>query len=327
MSKKIGRLINLGIANEATRGTATAATNWLPKSNITFEDKVQKAPSQVGFGQIGEGNQDLVALKWSEGDVEFDLMSESFGVILKSVFGTVSSASYETSAYEHTFSVEQSNQHDSMTFWVEDSAESIDKFFEMVMVNNLSISVVPEEVVKCSVSFVGKSSEDTSGLSANYVAEDKFVGRHTSVKIAAATGNLDAASKLNIKELTLDINKNVARNHSLGTVQAIDVNNQKFEITGKMTLDLEDETYKDLMNDGTYQAFRILIENTNETIGSAGNPSFLLELSKVAFDGWEANRPNNEISTQVINFKALYSITNGNVVNDCHLRNTTADYS
>jgi hypothetical protein len=324
--KKIGRLINLGIANEATRGTAVAPTNWLPKSNITFEDKVQKAPSQVGYGNIGEGNQDLVALKWSEGDVEFDLMSESFGVILKSVFGTVSSASYATSAYEHTFSVQNDNQHDSMTLWVEDSAESIDKFFEMVMVNNLSLSLVPEEVIKCTVGFIGRSSEDTSGLAHSYVAESKFVGRHASIKIADAVGDLDAASKLNIKELTLDINKNANRDHSLGTVQAVDITNQKFEITGKITLDLEDETYKALMNDGTYQALRIMIENTDETIGSAGNPSFLLELSKCAFDGWEANRPNDEIVSQVINFKALFSITNDNVVNDCHLRNTTASY-
>jgi hypothetical protein len=163
-------------------------------------------------------------------------------------------------------------------------------------------------------------------LAASYVAESKFVGRHASVKIASAVAGLDAASKLNVKELTLDINKNVARNHSLGTVQAVDLNNQKMEITGKMVLDLEDETYKNLMLNGTYQAFRILIENGNETIGSAGNPSFLLELSKVAFDGWEANRPNDEVATQVINFKAMFSITNDNVVNDCHLRNTTASY-
>jgi hypothetical protein len=300
--------------------------SWLPKANITYSDRVQKAPTQVGYGTIGDGNQELVALKWSEGDVEFDLVSESMGVILKSTFGTVGSAAYSTSAYEHTFSIQNDNQHDSMTFWVEDSAESNDIFFEMVMVNQLIMNIVPEDVVKCTVNFVGKSSEDTLGLSAAYVAETKFAGRHASIKIADLTGNLNAATRLDVRSLEFTINKNVMRDHSLGTVQAVDIVNQKIEITGTIVLDLEDDTYKDYMLNGTYRALRILIENTDVTIGSAGNPSFLLELSRVAFDAWEPDRPNDEITTQTITFRALYDTVNSNIVNDCHLRNTTASY-
>jgi len=324
MAKKIGRLINLGLAKESSRGTAVAATNWLPKSNITFSDKVQKAVSQSSYGTIGEGNQELVALKWAEGDVEFDLVDKTFGLVALATFGTVSSGAFN-SAYKHTYTLQNDNQHDSLTFWVEDVAESNDIFFELCMINSLNITAVPEDVVKCTANWVGKSSEDTSGLSASYVAENKFTGRDVSIKIAAATAGLDAASILNIKELSIDFSKNVMRDYALSSVQAIDILNQKFEITGTLTLDLGDDTYKDYMLDGGYKALRIDIVNANVTIGST-NPAFRLDLSRVAFDAWEPARPNDEIATQTINFRAMYDITNGNIINNCYLVNETASY-
>jgi len=326
MSKKIGRLINLGIGLEATRGTAVTAAYWLPKSNFTFADKVQKALSSSGYGNIGEGNQELVALKWAEGDVEFDIVDKAFGLIAIATFGTVSSASEETTAYRHTFSLQNDNQHDSLTFFVEDSTESIDLFFPMVMLNELKINIVPEEVIKATASFISKSSGGSSALASDYVAENKFVGRHATVKIAAATGDLTAASKLNLREMEITFSKNLMRDHALATVQAIDILNQKFEITGTLTLDLEDNTYMDYVLDGDYKALRLDIVNSDVTIGATSNPSFRIDLSRVAFDAWEPERPNDDIATQTVNFRALYDITNSNVINSCYLINEVASY-
>ena len=326
MAKKIGRLINLGIGREDTRGVPETAQHWLPKTSISFADKAEKALSEVGYGSIGESNQELVALKWAEGDIEFDLVSESFGLIALATFGTVSSASYETSAYKHTFSLQNDNSHDSLTFYVNDEAEGIDLYFSMVMLNELTINIVPEEVIKATAGFISKSSGGSSALSSSYAAESKFVGRHATIKIAATTGALTASSKVNLKEMELTISKNVVRDHALSTVQAIDINNQKFQITGTLTLDLQDNTYRDYVLDGDYKALRLDIVNSDVTIGSAGNPSFRIDLSRVAFDTWEPERPNDDIATQTINFKALYDITNGDIIHDCYLTNTTADY-
>ena len=326
MSKKIGRLINLGIAKESTRGTPVAATHWLPKSSITFSDKVQKALSTMGYGNIGDGNQELVALKWAEGNVDFDLMDNSFGLILLALLGTVSSST-TGGVTTHTFTLQNDNQHDSLTFWVEDVSESIDIFFPLVMINSFSLSAVPEDVVKCSVGFMGKSSSDTSALSATYTAENKFVGRHVSVKIADLTSGLTAASVLDVKELTLEVNKNVMRDHALSTVQAVDLLNQKIEITGTIMLDLEAETYKDYMMDGSYKALRIDIQNSGVTLADGtSHPQFIIDLSRVAFDSWEPTRENDAIATQTINFRALYDLTNADTINSCKLVNQHASY-
>lgn len=325
MARKIGRLINLGLAKEATRGTAAAATYWLAKASMSFFDRVTKSVSQLGYGNIGDGNQELVALKWAEGAIETDLQSKSFGLILLATFGTLSTGSFN-SVYKHTYTLQNDNAHDSLTLWYKDSAESLSYFFEMAMVDSLTIKAVPEDTIKATVKFTSKNSEDAGGtVTPAYVAEDKFLGRHLTLKVASLASGLTAAGKIYVKSFELNINKNVLRDHVLGTVTPYDIVNQKFEITGSFEIDKGDATYRNLMLDGTYQAMRIDIVNTQVTIGTT-NPAFRLDLSRVAFDAWEEKDENDALVTQKINFRALYDITNGNIINDCYLVNAVASY-
>lgn len=325
MGRKIGRLVNLGIAKEAVRGTAVAATLWVDKSELSFYDKVQKALSQGTYGVIGESNQELVALKWAEGEVAFDLSDTTFPLVLLATFGSLSSGSFN-SVYKHTFTLQNDNIHDTLTFWVKDSVDTLIDRFSFVMIDKLTISAKPEELVTCKASFISRSSDTWAGtVTPAYTAVNKFLGRHVSVRLATLTGGLAAASRLNVKALELNISKNVMRDHALGTVQAIDLLNQKFEITGSFEIDLSDRTYQDLMNNGTYNAMRIDIVNSGVTIGTT-NPSFRIDLSRCAFDAWEPARPNDTIATQKINFRAMYDVTNANIINDCYVVNATASY-
>lgn len=57
MSKYIGRLVNVGLAKEASRGVAVAASYWLPKTSIAFFDRVTKITSKMNYGVIGDAAQ------------------------------------------------------------------------------------------------------------------------------------------------------------------------------------------------------------------------------------------------------------------------------
>lgn len=324
MARKIGRLINIGLGKEVTRGTAVAATYWLPKSTMSFFDKATKAVSQMNYGNIGDGNQELVALKWADGTIETDLQSKSFGLILLATFGTLSSGSF-SSAYKHTYTLQNDNAHDSLTLWYRDSAEPLNYFFEMAMIDALTIKATPEDVVKATIKFTSKSSEDTGTLTPAYVAEDKFVGRHVNLKLASLASGLTAASKIYPKNFEITFTKNILRDHVLSTVQPYDIVNQKFEITGSFEIDKGDATYRNLMLNGTYNAMRLDIVNTDVTVG-ATNPAFRIDLSRCSFDSWEVKEENDAVVTQKINFRALYDITNGNIINDCYLVNAVASY-
>ena len=176
MSKIIGRLIDLGVAVEGTRGTGEVVTNMIPKSNITFDDKVLKARSQVGYGTINmEGNQALVALRHAEGIIDFDLHDESFGIFLVALLGAVSTGAVSDSAYPHTFSLGNNNQHPSLSLLYEEATIG-NLSFRLCMIESLSITIVPDDVVKVSVTFIGRASATGGSSSVAYIAENKFLG-------------------------------------------------------------------------------------------------------------------------------------------------------
>lgn len=325
MAKIIGRLKDVGIAKESSRGGGASATFWLPKSSITFDDRVAKARSVVNYGNIGaDGNQALVASKWAEGTLDFDLLDRSFGLFLLATLGTVSTAGPTDSAYTHTFSLQNDNTHDSLAISVNEEGIG-DLMYKLCMVESLSMTITPDDVVKISTNIMSKQSVGSSH-SVSYTAENKFIGRHLTFKIENTTGDLAGGSNIPVRSLTINFEKNLRKDQNSGTVEPQDFLNQAFRITGEVELDYEDRTYRDLAQNGTYKAVRVQLANDQVTIGASTNPSFKLDLSRVDFEQWEQVIPNDEIASQTFNFTALYDITNGNIINDCELVNTEASY-
>lgn len=325
MSKYIGRLVNVGLARETVRGTAVAAAHWLPKTSVGFFDRANKYTSQMNYGVIGEANQAYKTNEWSEGSIETELNDRAFGLFLYAAFGTIGTAGPTDSAYTHTFTLQNDSQHDSLTITLADP-DRTDQY-TLCMLDSMEISLVPDEPVMVSAAFKGRTGRAVAAASPSYVAFNKFLGRHATIKIATLTGGLAAASALSLKSFKLKINKNTILNNVMGTVWPEDILNQKFEITGDFELDLDDQTYRQLMLDGSYRALRFNLTNTDVLIGTSSRPDFKLDLSRVHFEAWEPVRGNNDdVVTQKISFRALYDITNGNIVNSCTLINNVTSY-
>jgi|TARA_Y100000310_G_scaffold270565_1_gene284470 hypothetical protein len=322
MGKIIGRLVDVGVAVEGTRGTSTTPTHMIPKSNLTFDDKVLKARSAVGYGNLGmEGNQALVARRHAEGVLDFDLTDQSFGIFLKSLLGTLNTTGPTDSAYTHTFSLQNDNSHPSLSIYVEETSIGQHNF-RLCMIESMTITIVPEEVVKVSANFMSKPSETAGNQNVAYIAENKFLGRHLSFKIETLTSGLAAGANIPVRSLTINIEKNLRLIHNSGTVEPDDILNQGFRITGEVELDYEGRTYANLMSDGSYRAVRIQLINTEATVGAGSTtPKLTIDLSRVDFEQWEAARPNDEVTSQTFQFQALFDITNGNIINDFSLVN------
>jgi hypothetical protein len=326
MTKFIGRLVEVGIAREGTRGTFATPTYRLPKSKFSVEDKVVKVNERGSYANIGyEGNQSLVAQKWAEGDIEFPIFDRSFGVILAALLGVPTTSAPASGVYTHTFALQNDNQHPSVSIAVEEGGIA-EMAFRLAMIETLEITYKPDELVTCKVTFMGKRSADWNVTMPAAIAENKFVGRHLQFKIAADTASLTAATKIPLKSLTLRFEKRLRMDSVLGTVDPVDFLNQAFSVEGDVELNLEDKTYRGYMLAGTYKAVRVdLVGDT--IIGSGtGVPGLTFDFSRVHFDKWESDEPNDEIAAQSFTFKALYDITNANIINSCTLKNTATSY-
>lgn len=326
MAKAIGRLADVGVGRESTRGTGVAATLWLPKQTAGFDDVANKVDSALAYGNIGMGNDSYVTHLNSEGELGFDMGDQTIGYFLYAAIGTLNSSGPTDSAYTHTLTLLNSNQHTSLTLHIKE-ANVAARRYTRCMVDELTFDLKPDDVVKVTAKLVANPSQDTVDTPA-YTAENKFLGRHLTFKLASLASGLAAAAQISVKSLKFTIKNNVVLDHVMGaTVQPEDILNRNFEITGEVEIDYQDRTYVNLMKNGTYNAVRIQLTNTDVVIGASTRPTFTLDLSRCHFSAWTVNRNNDEIMSQKFTFTALYDITNSNVINSCTLVNGKAAYT
>lgn len=325
MSLWIGRRQAVGIGNETTRGVGVAPTYWLNCTSFSFRDVPDRALSEAGFGGIWGGDQSPKTLEHAEGDIEFELDDQSLGSVLKALFGEVNSVLTETTAYTHTYTLQNDNQHDSLTIHTIDPIGQLQ--FELAMVDTFELRVEPNSIVTASVSFMSKGSNDSAGATASYGATKKWIGRNLSFKVAANTAGLDAAAKISLKSLTLRVEKNAEVNATLSTIQPEDIVNKRFNVTGEVVLNYEDRTWLDYVKDGSYRAIRIDLSHDDLAGDTSAVYQFRMDLSKCSIEDFDPDFSFDDVVTQQFTFNALYDAGgNDNVVNSCFLVNQVTSY-
>lgn len=325
MSKFIGRRVLIGIGKESSFGTKASTFLSIPKLNVDFDDKANKAISAESLGNISEqGSQAIVTSRFSEGKIDGEINANTFGLILLATFGSDTPSAYSTSAYKHTYSLVNTNAHQSLSILAYDPIGST--LFKGCVLDTLDIDINESDIVKFTAGFKGKKGNDDSTTVSNASADYKFVGRDLEFKVAANQAALAAASAVSVKELKVTINKNSDYDWVLGTLEPETISNRQFMIKGTVTLNYEDRTWRDYMTNGTLKAMGIKLTDTRDVIGSSGNPIFYIELPIVEFSQWESSRDNDKISDQKINFSALWDISNNRLISEVSITNTTASY-
>lgn len=325
MTKYIGRKVDVGIGRESVRGTAVAPTYWIPKIDFTFDEKVTKVRSAAGIGTIQDSEEAFVVEKWGEGEMSGEVRDKSFGLILLSLLGGISTAGPTDSAYTHSFSIQDDAQHDSVTLTVVDPNST--ERYALVMVSSLELTQALDDTLKFRCTFMGKTSKQASA-SPTYTTDYKFTKSELTFKLAANLAALGAASSISLKSLDLSINANVVMDNVLGSAEPEDFLNQQFSIEGSFSLNYEDETYKEYMRQNTSRAMEMTWTSTRDTIGAATRPSLSLKFPKVDFFDWEPDNSLDVIVPQSISFKCNQDLTGGeDMISTCQLINTVSSYT
>lgn len=241
------------------------------------------------------------------------------------MLGTLSTAGPTDSSYTHSFSVANTNNHQSLGFVVADSNNT--EQYKLVMLDSLNIVFELDEIVKYTAGFMSKKGIPTELTVPAAIDESKFTKKHLGFKVAAALGDLTAASTVSVKSLELNVSKNVTLDDVLGTAEPEDILNRQLSIEGTVKLNYEDETWKNYMRTPTDRAMEIKLTNTDDLIGASTRPSLTLRFPKVDFNEWEPDYALDEIITQTLSFKANYDLSGGNeIISTCDLVNDVASY-
>jgi len=318
MTKFVGRRGTLGIAIEATRGTAVSPTYWLPFVTMSFKDTIESAREEQGMGKIADSDSFYVTMRMGEGEIESQLYDAALGYILTSLLGAVP-VTTGANPYTHTFTLSQTNQAKTLSLYWTDPDRSY--MFPNAVVDSLQMSVEPSGIVSWTVGFKTKGSKDWAAQTPNFTAVgNKFLHQHLQFRLASAIGGLSGATPISLKSLELTISRNTIFDNVIGTVEPEDILSQQISIEGSINLNLEDDTYRNYMLANTYRAAEIkLLRSTSS--------SLTLQLPRLDFSEWEPDYTLNEIAKQSINLKANYDVANAlDIISTATLINTKVSY-
>lgn len=318
MSKFIGRRGQLGIAFEVTRGTPVVPALWIPDAKMSFHDMIESAAEDQGFGNIADQDSFYVTLTKGEGDVDAQLYDQAIPYILGSLLGAVP-VTTGSNPYTHTFTLSQTNQAKTLSLYWKDPDRSY--MFPFAAVDSFKVSVKPLGIVDYTIGFKSKSARDWTSQTPSYTTlGSKFLHQDLIFKLAANIAGIGAATNISLKELNLTIARNVIHDVVMGTVEPEDVLSQTISVEGDLTLNLQDDVYRNYMLANTYKSMQIkLLRSTSSSLD--------FQFPRVSFSEWEPDYTLNETAKQKIQFKGNYDSANAqDIITTATVINTKVSY-
>lgn len=320
MGKGIGRQIQFGIAKEASRGTAeAAATFWIPWTSLALDEKIELAEHNQSLGVVEGSSGASIVKKWAEGSISAPIGDKHFPLILMSLLGalaTADNADSDASIKDHTITVGQSAQHQSLTLFLDDPLASADYKHALGVVEEVSIKYEVGKMLEYEAKVRSKTGELVgAGLTPASTSENNFLSQHASFKIASALSGLGAASALTVRSMNIKIAQAIQEDAALGNVGPADYTNGPVTIEGEIEAVWESEAaYKAAVLAGTAKAMRMDLINSDVTIGSAAHPEIRIDLAKVIFSEITKAHNLDDIVMQTLAFKAHYSASDAKMV-------------
>jgi len=282
--------------------------------NYSFEEKMETIADESAIGTIVDATAHAIVKRWAQGEIGGILNVNCVSLALYALFGSVSSAVDTGTAYKHTFTLSNSNQSPSLTIAMDDSAQ--DYRFALSVIQKLTLKVEPGKYVEVTMDFVGKkgtSSSNTPAFVADYPLKAGSVSMVFATNLAGLSG---ATSTACVKNLEITFERTIAHEDCIASIEPTDFISTVFAVSGSFEATYEDEaTYKTLALAGTTKAMRIDMLDGNTIIGGAtSSPDLQIDLAKVAFMEWSRTVSTNEVVTQSVGFKGLYSISDAQAV-------------
>lgn len=310
MTRISGRNYSVGIAKENARGTLHgAAQYWLPHTAFSAIERIEKVRNESGLGVLETPLRADYTKRFTEGDLEMHVHDKSIGLLLLSLFGaeSFSTSTPEANVGTHTFTVANSNQHQSLSLYLASGIRDVAS--ANAVVNSMSFEAVLDQYVKITTNFMGKVLA-TYDQTVSYVAENLFRPTDVTIKFAAAVANLAAASAVGtVRRFQFTVNKNVEDYQGLGNYDPVDFLNRNFEVTGELEILFEDTTYINYVLNNTFKAMRLAMKNGGVTVGTVTNPSLTFDFSQVDFHDPEVDRSLENTVVLTLSFTAHYKLS------------------
>lgn len=323
MADIIGRQIEVGVSTEYTRKTGkTTVEKWVKKITGTFLKKKDTKVDESAYNRLEGAPNERIVKTWIEGSIEGNVHADAIGYFFYNLYGADTESAAGTGGYKHTFSLSQSIQHATLSFFAKYGA-IVQEMYNGCMVQDLEISAKPDDFVKFKASILGINNAANSATPA-YDTEYDFVGRDVSVKVATTEAGLAGATALKLNEATIKWANNLAEKQVLGAYTNDDIENTELAIEGSISGYFDGTTLKGYEEANTPIYMKIVIEG-EAVIAVNQKPTITLILNKVLLKNRGISGGANEKILETFDFKAYYN-TADTEASTLELINLTAEY-
>lgn len=326
MTKHIGRLINVGLNIEGTRGTAVAPASYVPRTDLTFDEKTETVQNESAVGVIADVSGSAIAKQYAEGEISGVVTDKSVGYLLTSALGALPTTAETVvgEVYTHEFALANTNAHKSLSIAVDDPNLG-KRVFPLAMLDELTLTADEGEFATFSASFKSKPSA-TNAFSTTYLPEAQFLARKATLSFADNLAGLATGTAVCAKSIEVKLAKNLEEQYCLGSLSPTDILNKQFSVEGSFTMVFDSgSTFRDFHLNGTQKALRIDIESATE-ISTGVFAKLRVDVALASFTEFSRSMGNDEIVSATVTFKGMYSLADSEIVNII-LTNSEASYA
>jgi len=306
MAEIIGKMLELGISIEGTRGTPVAtASKWVKNVSADVMARAEKVIDDNSQGVMEDSTNSRVIKKWYDGDIAGIVHADVVGYLFFNVFGQVNTTTVTGAVRNHAFSMLQNILHPTLSLIAKDGGVS-QEVFDTGVVNTLEITATTDDFVRFSSNLMFAEATTNTDTS-SYDTEYDFIGKDITIKTAATEAGLSSATAIKAKEVGITFETGAIADFSFGSFSP-DNYNSKLSISGNITKNYVDDTFKDLFTADTAVYMEIAIVG-EAVLAGANSPKIVTLLNKVQIQSWERSGGNDDLVTEEIEFKAFYNNT------------------
>lgn len=319
-SKIIGRQTQIGIGKESTRGTVVAPSYWVPFNDLTLDQKIEQVFDTQSYGIIEDAVSAYITKAWTAGTLSANLYDHSFGLILYSLLGTLTSHSThsgESTVYDNIFNVAESTQHQSLTFAFHDPGSGQDYAFPNGVVSKLEINYALKQFAQYTATIMAQKGTTESSYTPSTTTENVFLPQNLTLQVAGTT--------YAVKSAKLSIDQNIESQDVLGSTSPADFLTKEFHVEGQFEIIFNANTFVTDLLAGSSVDVNLSLANTAVTIGSATNPTLTLDMPACYITDVSTPRKVKDLVYATIKFRAAYS-TGSSYMLKATLTNTVNGY-
>ena len=247
------------------------------------------------------------------------MMDQSTGLLFLSLLGSqaVATHSGESVVYDHTFSVGESAQHQSLTLFIHDPLSGTDYSHANGVIHKMEIDAELKKFVQLSCSGRAQKGVSQSAFTPSILTENRFIPQYMTFKYATAVSGLSGATAIALKNIKLTVDETIEDQEVLGSVAPADFLNKEFKVEGQLECiyqNLTDFKTVALATPNVGQAMLIDLINTDVVLGSATNPELKITLNQVFFSEYSRPIKVKDLVYQTVKFRGSYKLADSAMI-------------